>query len=292
MRVYFLSSEPCILNVNGERLGVVNGAPHYASLHPEESPFLEFVPPFGGTPVRFFFSDQLSTIPQTVDVYQADRFLVFYIRKFHRFCPLQLIASAPSVTVFSQGSPQALLNGKTVVDLPTDLSSCHIHSWGDVTLLEGRRSLVILKNQQKIAEFQPRTWNLDRETATLTAVVPLGDFRGRWANVFFNCNKDLLPTLLPIDNEEYAPLPDELILCDLIQKLQLNEDVTPLLHEELSAESEQLKGYFGEYFAVFPLSEPYYAGTACRGERPNVFSLKFYFAETKEGKISNIVRQG
>jgi hypothetical protein len=53
MKVYFLSSQPCILTLNGAYFGTTDTFERFLELSPKDNLFVEFTPE-NGLPIRFF----------------------------------------------------------------------------------------------------------------------------------------------------------------------------------------------------------------------------------------------
>lgn len=293
MRVYFLSARPCALKVNGVYLGETDGFERYADLFPRDRPFVEFLPQNGFLPLSFFLSeDILDSPPFGVSVYRAPSFLILYAENFSSpSAKLELIASSPSVTVFSQGLPQALLFGKNIIDLTEAFSACKISEYGSVILLEGEGELRALYNGTEFFGGKAEEWRYDPQRKELFVKFPLCDFYGSTAECVWNCEKEGAPVLTSAKKSAgIAPI-DELILCRFLQDLSAEKDVSVFLSAELNEALPQIKNYLGKYTAVFPLQTETEAGVVCP-VKERVFELKYFSAELTEGRISNIRREG
>jgi hypothetical protein len=58
MKIYFLSSKPCILTVNGAFFGTVNGFERFAEVSLKDNLFLCFTPE-NALPVNFFLTENI-----------------------------------------------------------------------------------------------------------------------------------------------------------------------------------------------------------------------------------------
>jgi hypothetical protein len=286
MRVYFLSSRPCALKINGEYLGETDGFERYVNLFPRERPFVEWIPRGDALPISFFLTeDILFAPPRGIALYHAQNFLVVYAKDFRFYAPLTLLAATPSVTVFSQGIPQ-VLHRNEVVTLSDPFSSCKISEYGNVVLLEGVGALCALFNASVVFNGEAEEWRFDPERQELTVTFPVRDFCGGRATCVWVFAEGRA-TLLRAEKtkaEWSAP-----VLCRFLQDLLLQRE-SGLLSAELASSLPRLKEYLGDYSAVFPAYSETTALVACP-MRERVFSLKCFSAELAEGKISNIRRE-
>ena len=62
MKVYFLSSKPCILTLNGAYFGLTDTFERYAEISPKDNLFAEFTPE-SGQPIRFFLNENIRLNP-------------------------------------------------------------------------------------------------------------------------------------------------------------------------------------------------------------------------------------
>jgi hypothetical protein len=287
MRVYFLSARPCALKINGEYLGETDGFERYVDLFPRERPFVEWTPYGNALPLSFALTeDILFAPPQGITLYHAKDFLVLYAKNFRFYAPLTLLAATPLVTVFSQGSVQALY-GNEVITLGEAFSSCNIAEYGNVILLEGSSALCALYRGQVVFNGEAEKWAFDPKRQELTVTFPLRDFCGGKATCVWLLAGES-PSLLRAEKSESGwNVP---ILCRFLQGLHTGKGIDELLSSELARSLPQLKGYLGEYSAVFPARSENTAFIACP-LRSNVFSLKYFSAEQTDGKISNLRRE-
>ncbi len=307
MRVYFLSARRCALRINGAFAGYADGFPRFLDLSPRDLPFCEFLPVDSAfCPLRFVFTEEIAFrppaglslcfLPDGVALY-ADKFLC--ADAAFRLLARREVAGG-TMTVFSQSGVHYLWErtgeAKTG-DLGEAFRGCGIAGCGGCVLLQGEGALCAIGGDGtpffRGAAEQVVFDRSDGEEAggTLRVVAPAGDFRGRKTALTFRCENGRAD-LQERTRSDAKPLPERFALCALLQALQQNEDeeAAKLLSGDLLADLPALKDYFGAYTAVFPLPFTPFAAGMLRQKRPNVYEMKGYAAEMKEGRIQNIRR--
>lgn len=320
MRVYFLSARLCALQVNGTFAGYTNGFPRFLELSLRDLPFCEFLPADGNfIPLRFVLSEKLAErppegislcfLPDGVALY-ADKF--FAANGDLRVLARKEIAGG-AMTVYNQSGVRYLWEKDGVAhtgEAGENFRECKISACGGCVLLEGDGALCALddegmpffrgKTEQVFvdgdageADGADGAANKDgTDGGTLRVVAPAGDFQGRTATYAFECRGGRATPQKRVLSAA-KPLGERFALCGLLQALRMGEDgeAAAFLTDDLAASMPALKDYFGEYTHVFPLPfAPFAAGITCR-KRPQVYDLKGYAAEMREGRIENISRK-
>ena len=300
MQIFFLSSTPCAFKINGVFLGFTDGFERYVELAPQDNPLCEFIPLNGKLlPLAFTLNGQINhTMPEGIELYRLPDGLGVYAKRFASVpTALGLLTKQAlpfgQVTVFLHGEAQALIErgGKSdVIPLGTWDKESALFPFAHFLLIEAKEIFYAVHEREGVF-FQGRIqhWEYDENDGLLTVCAPLGDFGGRTAKYVFSCNP--LPELKQKIISPAPPLPEQFMLCELLQNLALGLDVDGLLDGALADGLEELRGYFGKYQRVIPCAKyPFGAGMVCaKGE--GVFQVKEYCAEVENGKIVNVVRK-
>ncbi len=284
MRVYFLSSRPCALQVNGVFQGRTDGFERFLELFPAEHPFIEFLPE-EGLPIRFFLSEELiSSPPKPLDVYLGEGFLAVYAVRFEEVGQLRLIASAPSITVFSHGGIQALL-GDAVFPLSPRFSKCTIREYGKLILLHGEGALAAFFGDKMLFCKEVQSFSFDGKV--LQYVAPMSEFNGEFCQISYQISEEeavLFEKKFPSFFEQRKGL----LLFGVLRRLSITTKELAL-SDSLLEDVESLRAYLGKYVVAFPTDVDNCVGVAVP-EGENLFRLRFFQGEEEEGKIVKITR--
>lgn len=301
MRIYFLSSRHCVLKINGVFAGYTDGFERFTELCPRDAPFCEIIPSDGEyLPVSFILDEKITAVPpRGVSLYVLPSALAVKADKFLRAdFSLRLILheNLPfgELTIFVQGEPQAIFSDgeKTEVSvLGAGFEHCALHVFEHIFVLAGEKCIYAADKTGK-AFFHGKThaWRYDENEKEFILTAPLNDFCGRLATCAWNCATE---TPVPKRCDLSAPrdLPNDFILCRLMQELSFGTDASAFLSDELCGETETLKRFFGAYERVFPAPQFQFGAGATYKKRENVYETKYYAAETKNGKICNVQRK-
>ena len=151
MKIYFLSSAPCMLTLNGAFIGVTDKFERFADICLTDSIFVKFTPE-GRLPVGFFLTeDVLSTPPIGCEVYLLRDGVAIYARDFPPAdFTLRPIAQQrfgdTLVTIFQQGELQVTIQSPTAFytdTLPPVFSNCKLSTHAGLYFIEGERHLAV-----------------------------------------------------------------------------------------------------------------------------------------------------
>lgn len=294
MKVYFLSSIPCALKINGAYLGKVDGFERFAELFPANSPFVEFLPFGEFLPLRFSLTETLfSAPPKSIDVYRSDDFIVLYAKRFSLYPkPLKLLLEGSSYTVYFDGSIKVILPDKRVYETAF-FEIPHTHAQDELLILQEKAE----NTHQKICVFFKGSllfdgavfhFEHDEKKETFSFVAPLKDIACRRAEFVYSLKEQAVLTSFKV--KESLPVSERFLPCDFLQRLPWDDGAKELLSDNLKEDFDALKNYLGEYAFAQPLATPF---CVLLGERQgkNIFRLKTFQAELTNGKISDFSRK-
>ena len=292
MKLYFLSSTPCILRVGGAYFGQVGDFEKFAEITLKDNLFAEFIPQ-NALPVCFFLNeDLLFSPPKGVELYLTEHGAAIFVREFPpNDFSLKLIAQNrfenTLVTVFSQGETQvAIEDGKELfLCRLAPFPACEILQTGGVFLLKSADLLYALNGRGEILLRK----NYLAYTATddgFSIVCPLGDSLGRRSKESYTAKNGTLSrteySLLSPQSEEHAP-----IAYAFFESVLIGGDFQAFLSDELTEKADGLKEFLGDFLSVVVTDDPFKAGVVKR-RRERVFDVVYYQVETENGKITDI----
>ena len=151
MKIYFLSSRPCALTLNGVFFGITDRFERSTEVCPSDKIYAQFSPE-GALPIGFFITETLfHTPPDGCEVYLLRDGIAVYAKDFppvdFTLRPVAQTREGESLaTVFWQGNLQLSVESPTeffTATLPHDFASCKIIFHGEYILLEGKEMLAV-----------------------------------------------------------------------------------------------------------------------------------------------------
>ncbi len=300
MKIYFLSSQPCALTLNGIFYGVTDLFERSVELSLADKIYAKFSPE-GRLPVGFFITEEITTTPPDgCEVYLLQDAVAIYARDFPPVdFTLRLIAQKREgdlfATVYSQGNIQLSVEsaeGFFNATIPPCFSSCELFLHGNFLLLKGERHLgVFTKKAERI--FVEKVLSYSVEEDRLSAVLPLCDSQKRQAKCEWDLRAPACPMtsfalLQSVENGANTDdLPEEIIAYAFFESVLLRADFEVFLAEELRAEKEKIVAFLGDFFAVTLTKEKNVCGLLRKkGER--LFVVDDYSILLKDGKIIDV----
>lgn len=305
MKIYFLSSLPCALSINGAYFGITDLFPRHANAFLKDKLFITFTPE-NATPISFFLDENiLFHAPNGVEVYRAPSFLVLYAFGFSSLdftlrTHAQLRTDTALCTVFSQGNTQCCLQtnaGAFTYPLPPSFQTCQLTTQGDFFLLRSVDSLAIFhKNGQKLFLEQAVSYTLEENvlkvvsslsshlSPTVEKTYLLTETGAEQTNCVLQSH---FPISLNTDTETGEPAPHPLLSYAFFESLRLGLDLSPYLCEELLSRQDELKAFLKDFEKVaLTRNEKECALVYKKGER--YFHINFFQTEIKNGKIIDV----
>lgn len=294
MKIYFLSSRPCALTLNGAFFGVTDKFERYAEISLKDNIYAQFSPQ-GGLSIGCFLTDSLRfSPPENFEVYLLKDGIALYARDFppadFTLKPLaQAKENGVLATLFRQGRLQ--LSIEYAGELYTDtLPDTFEH--GSVTFHSG---LVFVECENCLAVYEKTGERLLMETVlsytvednVLRAVLPLSDAFGRTAECTWELTETACAqTEFTVRQSVNAPK-DELLAYAFFESVLIGANYAELLSDELRPDAEKIVGFLGDFVAVTLTADPKCCGLLKRkGDR--LFEAKYFSVETADGKIIDV----
>jgi len=299
MKIYFLSSRPCALMLGGVFFGMTDGFERFAEIEPKDNVFAEFIPE-GALPVGFFITEKLRfSPPDHCEVYILKDGIAVFAKSFPPSdFSLKLVAQQRFrenlVTVFRQGDLQISIEtskGFFVAPLSPCFEPCKIFWEHGLFFVEGQGALAVFNAagecvlNEKISEYRI-------ENDVLSAVLPLSDSRGRfaecaWALTDDACFQTSFKVRQPDTGKDEETLRDELIPYAFFESVLIGADFSELLSDELKERAQHIKAFLGDFVSVVLTEQPNTCGLV-RKKKERLFEVHYFTAEVKDGKIVDI----
>ena len=296
MKIYFLSSRPCALTLNGVFFGATDTFERFAEVNPADKIYAQFSPE-GALPIGFFITEGLFTTPPNgCEVYLLRDGVAVYANDFPPAdFTLRAIAQEREgnrlATVFSQGNLQLTIEsplGFFNATLPQDFHACKLCFHGDYLLLEGENTLGLYTLEGKSLLLE-RFTEYSLTENTLRATIPLSDRLQRqakcvWALIDGECR--LTDFQLSQPTKEGQP-PADLIAYAFFESLLIGVDFTQFLADALIPDAEHIRAFLGDFSAVTLTNEPTVCGLV-RKKKERLFAVDYYSVEIENGKIIDV----
>ena len=304
MRIYFLSYVPAVLKLNGIYVGGIDGFERHIDVDLSDRIFAEILPAENLQPANFFIDeDFIKKPPEFADVYFDGSDAFIYIRNYavkdiklkvifqRRFC-------GNLITVFSQGGVYLAAEGAVceLTPLPTcfkELESEENAIAGkDVLALKSGNRLVLISESGKIIFSNPVEKYAFGDNFTVTAAFET--CLACKAECVYSYDGENLK-LISSRTYETEPPDDSVLHFAFFESVLTCGDYASYLHSDIKDRADDIKGYLGDFVSVTVPTEKFY--TLHPGERAaglvypkgeNLFEIKYFAAEIKDKKISNI----
>ena len=310
MKVYFLSSKPCILTLNGAYFGLTDTFERYAELSPKDNLFAEFTPE-SGQPIRFFLNENIRlNPPDRCEVYLLKDGIAVYAKDFPSTdLTLRVIAQEREgdmlVTVFAQGGVQVSIEsgkGFFLSTLPPSFETCVLKFYQNFVLISSPTQIALYNHLGERLLLESAT-AFSFENGALNATLPLSDSLNRTAECSWilegNQAKQTAFTIvqqtkvhLPateISEEQSGMVRNEILPYAFLESALLKLDCSGYLCDELKDKAEHLKEFLGDYQSVVLTKTPSVCGLV-RKKADRLFEVDEYFVEVKNGKITDVKR--
>ena len=297
MKIYFLSSMPAALTVNGAYLGIVDGFERFAELALRDNLFIRFEPE-NALPIGFFLTEQIRfSPPENCEVYLLKDGIAIYARDFPpNDCTLKPITQKREgdclATVFRQGEVQLALqtqHGAFTAPLPRSFADCELSFHEGLIFVHNENSLAIF-TQNGDCVFLETIHSYRVEEQTLTAVLPLLDSLGRKAECTYTLSErgvERISFTLMQERSIHGNPREELLAYAFFESVLLGADYACFLHDELAEKAEEIKAFLGKFIAVTVTENPFVCGLV-RPKAERLFEVAYYTVEISEGKITDI----
>ena len=312
MRIHFSAEKPCSLRLGGILVGSAGEAEKFADID-GDSVLAEFLPDDGNLqPLAFRICDSFfAGPPACADVYRYDCGADIFARFSPRDTSMRVLAQERPgdalMTVFSEGKPQLSLEvsgGFGLFCLPeADEYALGRQNIGGEQFYS---AVCSRREKQTLCLFNGEPREVFRDAVTgfacgekLRVNFAFEDIAGHTAErVFRSENGDLTEesyTVRPREGFSPETLHERLLPFAFFQEILAGGDPEPYLAPSLAEKKQLLKEYLGDFCGVYLPKEIFYlvhgkknaAGLIYR-RAENAFDVKFFGAEMRDGKITNI----
>ncbi len=297
MKIYFLSSRPCALTVNGAYFGITDRFEKFAEVSPKDNLFAEFLPE-GALPVRFFINEALRfSPPEGCEVYLVKDGIAVYAKHFppsdFSFRPiLQERFENALATVFRQGELHFTLerDGKLFTStLPPTFTPKRLLSERGVFLVEGENQIAVFDENAKPLLLET-VLSFSLENGELRATLPLSDRLNRRAECVFAIDNGTLERssyVLKQGEREDADILSELLPYAFFESVLIGANFEDFLSDELRVKSNSLRSFLGDFVAVTLTPDPNEVGLVYK-KAERLFEVRYFRVETENGKITDV----
>lgn len=302
MKIYFLSSQKCVLTVNGAYFGIVDDFERFAEISLKDGLLLTFTPE-NAQPVSFFLTEDVRFHPPAgCEVYLLPRALALYVRDFPPVnAPMRLIAQErfenALVTVFFQCGVECSVQTPEryfVSTLPPSFRQCALDRQGEFYLFRSPDMLAVYhENGTRLLLERATEFSINGNE--LSAVLPLSDCLGRSAECVWELSEtQAIRTGFTLrqartrqgetDGEKIAA---ELLPFAFFESLLIGANPDDFLSDGLLPEKEKLRSFLGNFKGVTPTSDPNVCGLVYEKDE-RLFEVKYFTVETENGRVADI----
>ena len=296
MKIYFLSSQPCALSLNGLHYGITNTFERYAEICLSDKVYAQFSPE-GSLPIGFFITEEITeTPPLGCEVYLLRDGIAIYACDFPPAdFSLRPVAQAREggvlATVFWQGRLQLSIetHGNFFnATLPPSFDPCEVLFCGNFLLLKGKTTLAVYTLQGKRLLLEQFT-ELSLSQNKLNATLPLSDRLQRFAKCEWELTEnECKRTAFSIVQASGTTQPkDDLLAYAFFECALIGEDFTLFLADELQPDAERIRSFLGDFIAVTLTDSPTVCGLV-RAKKERLFAVDYYQVEIDGGKITDV----
>lgn len=302
MKIYFLSSQPCMLSLNGVFFGVTDKFERFAEVCLSDRVFVKFTPE-GALPIGFFITEELpSSPPVGCEVYLLKDGLAVYARDFppadFTLRPVvQKRFDDTVVSVFWQGVLQMTLQTPTdffTSTLPPSFSVCTLSKHADLFFIEGQNCLAVYTKKGKCV-FMETVSDFSVQNDELNATLPLSDALGRVADCSWKLDENgcrqtkfnLRQTHTAEGETAAEKIAEELLPYAFFESVLLGVNYAEHLSDALAPKADQLVDFLGDFKGVTLTNDPFTCGLV-REKAPRLFEVAYYTVTVENGKIADI----
>ena len=304
MKIYFLSSQPCMLSLNGVFFGVTDKFERFTDIHLADRVFAKFTPE-GSLPIGFFITDDLlSTPPLGCEVYILRDGIAIFAREFTPSdYTLRLIAQQrfddTLVSVFQQGHIQCSIqspDGFFNASLPPAFSACTLSSHAGLYFVENEKHLAIYTKSGECV-FMEEILAYSVEENELNATLPLSDCLGRVADCAWILDKSgcvrtqftLRQTRTHMGETDTEKIAEELCPYAFFESVLLRVNYTQFLSDALLNDADKIVRFLGDFKSICTTSDPFTCGLIYE-KAPRLFEVTYYTVTMENGKITDITK--
>ena len=296
MKIYFLSSTPCALSLNGVYYGITDTFERYVEVCLSDKIYAKLSPQ-GALPIGFFITESICDEPPLgCEVYLLRDGVAIYACDFQPAdFSLRPVTQAREgnalATVFWQGklqlsieSPQGFFN----TTLPPLFDPCQLSFCENLLFLKGENTLAMYDLTCKRLLLEKFT-ECSLSGNTLNATLPLCDRLQRFAKCAWEltdgaCIRTAFTLVQPTENN--APSED-LLAYAFFESALIGADFTCFLADELQPDGDNIRSFLGDFIAVTLTEKPTVCGLV-RIKKEGLFAVDYYEVEIENGKITDV----
>ena len=301
MKIYFLSSQPCALSLNGVYFGVTDNFERFADVCLSDRVFAKFTPE-GRLPIAFFITEEiLHTPPLGCEVYIMKDSIAIFARDFP---PIDFTLRPISqerfgnllATLYQQGNVQlSLQTPENFVNayLPPSFAHGKLSFHSNLCFVEGENCLAIYTKQGKCV-FMEEIIAFEVVENELNATLPLSDALSRTAECRYalhesGCTRTHFSIKQPCAENETArqKLAEELLPYAFFESVLIGANYADFLCEDLLPNAEKIVAFLGDFKAVTLTNDPFTCGLV-REKAPRLFEVAYYTVTIKNDKITDV----
>ena len=291
MKIYFLSSFPCALTVNGAYFGVTDGFSRFAEVCLSDRLFLQFTPEHA-QPISFFLDEQVRfTPPSGCEVYRMPDALAIYAKHFPPTdLTLRPIAQCKGTTgvatLYRQGEVYLSVtheNGTFIATLSPEFATAKLSCQNGLFFLDGGNLLAIYDKNARVL-FCERVTQYRVDNDTLSATLLLSDSLQRtadgvWRLTDYSCQRESYTIKQP--SVDGVPPPD-LLSYAFFESMLFGGDILAFLAESMHEKVDSLQAYLGNFREVVPTNNSDVCALIYPKEK-DIFDVK-YCKITRQGE--------
>ena len=303
MKIYFLSSTPCALSLNGAYFGLTDTFERYADVHLSDRIYAQFSPE-GKLPIGFFITESLLTTPPPgCEVYLLADGVAVYAKEFPPMdFTLRPVAQARfesgTVSVFFQGALQISIEtpeGFFISTLPPSFAVCTLSCHSDLFFVEGQNHLAVYTKSGECVLLE-QFLSFSVEENVLNATLPLSDRLGRVAECRWELHENgLTRTQFTLKqnrdadgNSNPKKIAEELLAYAFFESLLIGADYAEFLSDELVPSAERITAFLGEFKDVVVTDDPLVCGLV-REKADRLFLVDYFTVKTEKSKITDVL---
>ena len=299
MKLYFLSSTPCALRINGVYFGITDLFERTAEVDLRDKLYAEFLPE-SAQPIRFFITERLREAPPDgCEVYLLEDGIAIYAKDFPPADLTMRVIWQEKLdnclcTLYMQGRLYlSVQTEKTFFNayLPPSFAYASLEMHGGLLFLSTDRELILFTQDGKRV-LQEKVLSFSVTDEILSARLPLSDRLGRFADCQWRLSPDsctqtefVIRQSKPADCEE--KIDGGLLAYAFFESLLIGADCDDMLCDELRADKEKLRAFLGDFDGVVLTDVPTRCGLV-RRKADRLFFVDYYTVAIENGQISEI----
>ena len=303
MKIYFLSSRPCALMVNGAYFGLTDRFERFAELSLKDGLYISFMPE-NAQPLGFFLTENIRFQPPIgFEVYLLKDGVAVYARDFPPSdFVLKTIAQARFddllCTLFSQGVPQISIQSSdgffTAPLSPVFDETTTITTHKGLLFISTNTHLAVYTRKAEEVFFE-EVLSFQVEKDELVATLPLSDLFSRTAECRYaltqtSCTRTSLTlrqTRTSRGETDKNKIAQELLPYAFFESVLFGGEYKSMLSNELAKKADDLREFLGDFLSVTLTQNPNVCGLV-RQKAERLFEVSYFTVEIENGKIADI----